>query len=188
MARLDRLHGVKEVAQTAAVIGRTFDHATIAELAALPKSQLTDALQQLLGAELVFRRGLPPDATTSSSSTHSCATRPYESLLKAGAAAARTAPARCFCESFGSGTSVHSNTSGRRSDDRQPLFHLSPVCRRAAAPRRLARGHAAGRLVMLWTALHAAASLSWLMSWRLSHGSGRDDQYGYPRSHSSALC
>jgi predicted ATPase len=29
MARLDRLHGVKEVAQTAAVIGRAFDHATI---------------------------------------------------------------------------------------------------------------------------------------------------------------
>ena len=155
MARLDRLHGVKEVAQTAAVIGRTFDHATIAELAALPKSQLTDALQQLLGAELVFRRGLPPDATYlfKHALVRDAA---YESLLKASAAA-RTAPARCFCESFGSGTSVHSNTSGRRSDDRQPLF-ISAVCARAAAPRRLARGHAAGRLVMLWTALHAAAS------------------------------
>ena len=51
MARLDRLHGVKEVAHTAAVIGRTFDHATIVELAGLPESQLTDALQRLLAAD-----------------------------------------------------------------------------------------------------------------------------------------
>ena len=63
MARLDRLHGVKEVAQTAAVIGRTFDHATIVGLAGLLESQLTDALQRLLAAELVFRRGSPPNAT-----------------------------------------------------------------------------------------------------------------------------
>lgn len=63
MARLDRLHGVKEVAQTAAVIGRTFDHATIVELACLPERELTEALQRLLAAELVFRRGTPPDAT-----------------------------------------------------------------------------------------------------------------------------
>jgi hypothetical protein len=34
MARLDRLHPVKEVAQTAAVIGRSFDHHTITALAA----------------------------------------------------------------------------------------------------------------------------------------------------------
>ncbi|MDP9136959.1 MAG: AAA family ATPase, partial [Pseudomonadota bacterium] len=63
MARLDRLHGVKEVAQTAAVIGRSFDHSTIVELAGLPERELTEALQRLLAAELVFRRGTPPDAT-----------------------------------------------------------------------------------------------------------------------------
>ena len=82
MARLDRLHGVKEVAQTAAVIGRTFDHATIVELAGLPESQLTDALQRLLAAELVFRRGSPPDATYlfKHALVRDAA---YESLLKA---------------------------------------------------------------------------------------------------------
>jgi class 3 adenylate cyclase/predicted ATPase len=63
MARLDRLQPVKEVAQTAAVIGRSFDHATIAALATLPEAELTDALGQLVGAELIFRRGTPPDAT-----------------------------------------------------------------------------------------------------------------------------
>ncbi len=82
MARLDRLHGVKEVAQTAAVIGRTFDHATIVELAGLPESQLTEALQRLLAAELVFRRGSPPDATYlfKHALVRDAA---YESLLKA---------------------------------------------------------------------------------------------------------
>ncbi len=63
MARLDRLHPVKEVAQTAAVIGRNFDHQTIAALAGLPETELAEAMQRLVEAELVFRRGAPPDAT-----------------------------------------------------------------------------------------------------------------------------
>jgi class 3 adenylate cyclase len=60
MARLDRLHPVKEVAQTAAVIGRSFDHHTIAALAALPEAELADAMSRLVDAVLVFRRGTPP--------------------------------------------------------------------------------------------------------------------------------
>jgi class 3 adenylate cyclase/tetratricopeptide (TPR) repeat protein len=63
MARLDRLQPVKAVAQTAAVIGRSFDHPTIAALAALPEPELVDAMRRLVEAELVFRRGTPPDAT-----------------------------------------------------------------------------------------------------------------------------
>ncbi len=63
MARLDRLQPVKEVAQTAAVIGRSFDHRTIAALAGLPEAELAEAMRKLVEAELVFRRGTPPDAT-----------------------------------------------------------------------------------------------------------------------------
>lgn len=63
MARLDRLQPVKEVAQTAAVIGRSFDHPTIAALAGLPEVELAEAMRKLVEAELVFRRGTPPDAT-----------------------------------------------------------------------------------------------------------------------------
>ena len=63
MARLDRLQPVKAVAQTAAVIGRSFDHPTIAALADLPEAELADAMRRLVEAELVFRRGTPPDAT-----------------------------------------------------------------------------------------------------------------------------
>lgn len=63
MARLDRLQPVREVAQTAAVIGRSFDHRTIAALVDRPEHQLTDAMRQLVEAELIFRRGAPPEAT-----------------------------------------------------------------------------------------------------------------------------
>ena len=63
MARLDRLKSVKEVAQTAAVIGRAFDHRTIAALASVPEAELATAIERLVEAELVFRRGTGPDTT-----------------------------------------------------------------------------------------------------------------------------
>ena len=63
MARLDRLAPFKEVAQTAAVIGREFSHALLAAVSLLPEDGLNDALDQLVASELVFRRGAPPDAT-----------------------------------------------------------------------------------------------------------------------------
>jgi class 3 adenylate cyclase len=63
MARLDRLKPVKELAQTAAVIGRAFDHRTIAALSPLPEAVLTAAMNRLVEAELVFRRGVAPEAT-----------------------------------------------------------------------------------------------------------------------------
>ena len=63
MARLDRLQPIKEVAQTAAVIGRDFDYRTLAAVSGLGDASLEDALGQLVAAELVFRRGVPPDAS-----------------------------------------------------------------------------------------------------------------------------
>jgi len=62
LARLDRLAGVKDVAQTAAVIGREFPYALISAVAGLPQGDLQAALAQLVAAELVFQRGVPPDA------------------------------------------------------------------------------------------------------------------------------
>ena len=63
MARLDRLVAVKDVAQTAAVIGREFGYDLLEAVADLPEDQLQDALRQLAEAGLVFRRGDPPNAT-----------------------------------------------------------------------------------------------------------------------------
>jgi class 3 adenylate cyclase/predicted ATPase len=65
MARLDRLAPVKEVAQIGAVIGREFAHELVAAVSPLPADRLGDALDQLVAAELVFRRGTPPEATYS---------------------------------------------------------------------------------------------------------------------------
>lgn len=62
MARLDRLRSVKEVAQIAAVIGRNFDYRTLAAIAPQVDGELDVALDSLVEAELVFRRGSPPDA------------------------------------------------------------------------------------------------------------------------------
>jgi class 3 adenylate cyclase/predicted ATPase len=63
MARLDRLTPIKEVAQTAAVIGREFSHSLLAALSPLSESDLQAALTKLMDAELIYRRGVPPDAT-----------------------------------------------------------------------------------------------------------------------------
>ena len=63
MARLDHLAPVKEVAQIAAVIGREFSYDLLAGMAPLDDGKLQSSLQQLTDAELIFRRGTPPDAT-----------------------------------------------------------------------------------------------------------------------------
>jgi class 3 adenylate cyclase/predicted ATPase len=63
MARLDRLAPVKEVAQIGACIGREFDHELLAAVVSMPETELATALDRLVAAELVFRRGLAPAAT-----------------------------------------------------------------------------------------------------------------------------
>src|SRR5262244_3350742 len=64
MARLDRLGGpAKELAQIAAVIGREFSHALLASVVRQPEAELRSALDRLIAAGLLFRRGVPPHAT-----------------------------------------------------------------------------------------------------------------------------
>jgi predicted ATPase/class 3 adenylate cyclase len=65
MARLDRLAPAKEVAQIGSVIGREFPHKLLAAVVDCPEPQLQAALDQLVSAELIFRRGAVPDATYS---------------------------------------------------------------------------------------------------------------------------
>lgn len=63
MARLDRLAPAKEVAQLAAVLGRTFGRELLAAVSPLGRAALDDALDRLVDAELLYRRGLAPDET-----------------------------------------------------------------------------------------------------------------------------
>jgi predicted ATPase len=64
MARLDRLGGpAKELTQIAAAIGREFSHALLASVVPQPEAAMRSALDRLIGAGLLFRRGVPPHAT-----------------------------------------------------------------------------------------------------------------------------
>jgi class 3 adenylate cyclase/predicted ATPase len=62
MARLDRLASVRQVAQTGAAIGREFSYALLRAVSDLPEDELQTALARLVASELVFQRGIPPDA------------------------------------------------------------------------------------------------------------------------------
>jgi predicted ATPase/class 3 adenylate cyclase len=63
MARLDRLARVKEVAQLGATLGRTFSHELLRAVSPLDEVSLQQALAQLVEAELLYQRGMPPQAT-----------------------------------------------------------------------------------------------------------------------------
>jgi class 3 adenylate cyclase/predicted ATPase len=63
LARLDRLAAVKDVAQIGAVLGREFAYDLLAAVSLLRDEALQDALDQLVNAGLLFRRGTPPEAS-----------------------------------------------------------------------------------------------------------------------------
>jgi TOMM system kinase/cyclase fusion protein len=63
MARLDRLAAVKEVAQLGATLGRSFTYEVLRAVSLWDEATLQQALQQLVEAELLYQRGLPPQAT-----------------------------------------------------------------------------------------------------------------------------
>jgi predicted ATPase len=62
MARLDRLATVREIAQLGATIGREFSYELIHAVSSLDEVTLQQGLQQLVAAELLYQRGLPPQA------------------------------------------------------------------------------------------------------------------------------
>jgi class 3 adenylate cyclase/predicted ATPase len=62
MARLDRLAPMREIAQIGAAIGREFSYSLLRALVERDERALKDALVQLEDAELMFRRGDPPEA------------------------------------------------------------------------------------------------------------------------------
>src|SRR6516162_8404469 len=63
MARLDRLVTAKAVAQYAAVIGRQFSYALLQAVSQVDEVILQHELGRLVAAEIVYQRGVPPQAT-----------------------------------------------------------------------------------------------------------------------------
>jgi class 3 adenylate cyclase/tetratricopeptide (TPR) repeat protein len=62
-ARLDRLGPAKEVAQIASVIGRDFSYELLQAVAAIPEGELQAALEKLADTELIYARGIAPEAS-----------------------------------------------------------------------------------------------------------------------------
>ncbi|MET4607572.1 class 3 adenylate cyclase/predicted ATPase [Bradyrhizobium sp. JR4.1] len=62
MARLDRLHSVKEIAQIGATIGREFSYSLMLAVVAREDPWLQHSLAELEEAGLIFRQGELPDA------------------------------------------------------------------------------------------------------------------------------
>ena len=63
IARLDRLGPVKELAQLAATLGRSFSHELLSAVSLLSEQELEKGLSRLVEAELVYSRGSLPAAT-----------------------------------------------------------------------------------------------------------------------------
>jgi class 3 adenylate cyclase/tetratricopeptide (TPR) repeat protein len=62
MARLDRLGPARDLAQLAAVLGRGCSYEILRAVAPLDETALQQALAQLVEAEVLYQRGLPPRA------------------------------------------------------------------------------------------------------------------------------
>ena len=83
MARLDRLGPAKEVAQIGSVIGREFSYALLSAVIPKPNEGLSSALDWIVRAGLLFRQGVPPNASylfkhalsSTRPTAHSCANR-----------------------------------------------------------------------------------------------------------------
>src|SRR5215475_9600129 len=62
MARLDRLSSAKQVVQLGAVVGREFGYGVLQAVSPVEEAVLQQGLAQLVDAELLYQRGLPPQA------------------------------------------------------------------------------------------------------------------------------
>ena len=62
MARLDRQGLGKPVAQLGATLGREFSYSVLQAVAPLDEVTLQQGLEQLVHAEILYQRGLPPQA------------------------------------------------------------------------------------------------------------------------------
>jgi predicted ATPase len=63
MARLDQLGPAKDIAQLGAAIGREFSYELLHAVSLVNEETLQSRLKQLVEAELVYQRSLPPQAT-----------------------------------------------------------------------------------------------------------------------------
>ena len=161
MSRLDRLPEVKRVAQVAACIGRNFDYRTLAAVGGMDDRELNAALDRLVEAELVFRRGGRPRPPIPSSMRWCATPRPTACCAANSAGSMLASPQRTRASRSGlrpndrlvrrtrrpRSQGRRSPVAGRRQrdralcqpgGDRPPGTRAPPDCRRAGAPEQAA--------------------------------------------------
>ena len=152
MARLDRLgHPAKEAAQVGAVLGREFPYTLVHAVHPVP--ELEAALAALVDAELLYVRGLPPEATYHFK--HALVQdAAYGSLLKSRRRALHTRVARVLSETAESQPEVLAHHYSEAGDAERAV----PAWQRAGerALERGALGEAVGHLRRGFAVLDAA--------------------------------
>jgi class 3 adenylate cyclase/predicted ATPase len=105
-ARLDRLATVKVVAQLSATLGRAFPYVLLRAVSTLDEAALKRELDRLVDAELLFQRGVPPEATYIFK--HALLQEAaYQSLLKSTRQQYHERIARVMIEQFSSEAAAH---------------------------------------------------------------------------------
>jgi len=106
MARLDRLGGAKEVLQMGAVLGSEFSYELLRAVHPVAEQNLYEWLQSLTDAELLYVRGLPPDANYQFK--HALIREAaYDALLKSRRKELHLTVARCIDTGFPSIKETH---------------------------------------------------------------------------------
>jgi class 3 adenylate cyclase/predicted ATPase len=201
MARLDRLGSpAKEVAQVGAAIGREFSYELLLNVAQRNSAELDKALDQLVSAELVFRRGMPPDADYSFK--HALVQdAAYSTLLRAPRQKLHARIAEVLEQLFPERASIepellaHHFTEARQAEI--AISYWLKAGRRAAerSADQEAVGHLRRGLEMLMTLPHSTQKDQQELDFQLALGTPLAAQHGYgnplvgaARDRAIALC
>jgi class 3 adenylate cyclase/tetratricopeptide (TPR) repeat protein/ribosomal protein L40E len=156
MARLDRLGPAKEVIQIGAVIGSDFSYELLHAVHTIAEENLQDSLRKLADAELLYVRGIAPDAsyTFKHALIRDAA---YEALLKSRRKEMHRTVARTIDEKFPALKEAHPEVLARHwteAGEAEPAIAAWSLAGERAVERRAyreAEQHYGGALAVLQT-------------------------------------
>ncbi len=167
MARLDRLAPVKEVAQLASVIGRSFSERLLSSVSNLDSAVLKTALNELVGAELIMQSGMAPNV--SFEFKHALVQdAAYESLLKTTRQRFHKSVAESLEKNFPDETETEPEVVAHHYSEASLAEHAVPYWRKAGkmATQRWANAEAIG---------HLLEGLDVLEQWEESEGRANEE-------------
>src|SRR5207244_6409793 len=133
-ARLDRLGPAKEVIQVGAVIGSEFSYELLQAVHPIGEAELQAALRNLADAELIYVRGIAPDATYQFKHALIRDTA-YEALLKSRRKELHLTVARTIDEKFPAIKEAHPEVLARHwteaGETESAIAEWSSACKAA---------------------------------------------------------